>query len=122
MKKFLFLALILIPFLLVSCPDQNGREIDVAPRIVLIGPSEVFFNVNDTYVEYGYLATDVDGNVQNATVAWRNSSGAVTTLNSIKEIGVYTAEASIQDGNYVIKGQYKQTITIQATYLDEKGE
>ena len=62
MKKFLFLALILIPFLLVSCPDQNGREIDVAPRIVLIGPSEVFFNVNDTYVEYGYLATDVDGN------------------------------------------------------------
>ena len=62
MKKFLFLALILIPFLLVSCPDQNGREIDVAPRIVLIGPSEVFFNVNDTYVEYGYIATDVDGN------------------------------------------------------------
>ena len=62
MKKFLFLSLILIPFLLVSCPDQNGREIDVAPRIVLIGPSEVFFNVNDTYVEYGYIATDVDGN------------------------------------------------------------
>ena len=85
MKKFLFLSLILIPFLLVSCPDQNGREIDVAPRIVLIGPSEVFFNVNDTYVEYGYLATDVDGNDVSSLVR-----RDISSLNMGKE-GSYTA-------------------------------
>lgn len=62
--------------------------------------------------------TDVDGNVQYAKITWKNSSGAATTLTSIKEIGSYTAVASLTDGNYTIKGQYQQTISIQATYLD----
>ena len=62
--------------------------------------------------------TDVDGNVQYAKITWKNSSGASTTLTSITEIGTYTAVASLTDGNYLIKGQNQQTITIQATYLD----
>lgn len=93
---------------------------EVRLTFALDGSTKYSFSIPYDTEEHVMTAqyTDVDGNVQNATVTWRNSSGAVTTLNSIKEIGVYTAEASIQDGNYVIKGQYKQTITIQATYLD----
>lgn len=60
MKKTVVPFLILL--LMTACPEDSGRNIDVAPRIDLIGPTEVFFNINDTYIEYGYTATDVDGN------------------------------------------------------------
>lgn len=60
MKKTVVPFLILL--LMTACPEDGGRNIDVAPRIDLIGPTEVFFNINDTYIEYGYTATDVDGN------------------------------------------------------------
>lgn len=60
MKKTVVPFLILL--LMTACPEDGGRNIDVAPRINLIGPTEVFFNINDTYIEYGYTATDVDGN------------------------------------------------------------
>lgn len=57
-KILIFLGLSLI---FLGCPNGDGKTVDVEPRLTLIGPQEVFFNVNDSYIEYGYTATDADG-------------------------------------------------------------
>ena len=56
MKKLLMiLSLSIIVF---SC--EKNQDIGL-PVITLIGPLEVFFDVNAAYVEFGYKATDASG-------------------------------------------------------------
>ena len=72
-KKILLLFVSAI--FIAGCGEKtDDKEIDVAPRITLIGPSEVFFNVDDVYIEYGYTATDVDGNDVSSLVRRDTSS------------------------------------------------
>lgn len=79
-KAFLLIAFL---WLFVGCPEGKGNDIDVAPKLALIGQSEVFFNVGGAYIEYGYVATDVNGNDVTSLVRRDTSS-----LNMGKE-GVY---------------------------------
>lgn len=98
----------------------NVQPKEVRLTFALDGLTRYSFAIPYDMKEHEMTASyiDVDGNTQYAKITWKNSSGADTTLSKIVDIGSYTAVASIQDGNYKIKGQSQQTISITATYLD----
>ena len=56
MKKLLMI--LFLPIFVLSC--EKNQNIGL-PVITLIGPLEVFFDVNAAYVEFGYKATDASG-------------------------------------------------------------
>lgn len=106
---------------------SGSIPINVSPReerltFALDGAKEYSFNIPYDGSEHVVTAeyTDVEGNVQYAAITWKNASGSDTTLTSIKDIGTYTAVAKITDPNYTLitDGQYRQTFSILATYLD----
>lgn len=109
-KSVLFLATVLF---LIGCPEGEGKNIDVAPRITLIGPSEVFFNVDDIYIEYGYTATDVDGNDVSSLVR-RDTS----TLNMGKE-GSYQISYVAVDRKGVKSDAVYRTVNVGNAFAPE---
>lgn len=56
MKKLLII--LSLPVIFFSCEKNQAVEL---PVITLIGPLEVFFDLNAAYVEFGYKATDSSG-------------------------------------------------------------
>lgn len=98
----------------------SAREVRLT--FALDGAKQYSFNIPYDAAEHVVTAeyTDVDGNVVYAAVTWKNANGSDITLTSIKDIGTYTAVARITDLNYTLveDGQYQQTFSILATYLD----
>lgn len=108
---------------------SGAINIDVAQKEVrltfrLDGNASYSFNIPYDGNTHIVTATykDVNGEDQQAKITWKNSSDAVTTLTGITDIGSYTAVASIEDSNYVIKagGQTQQMFNIRETYIDVK--
>lgn len=111
-KKILLLLVSAI--FIAGCGEKiKDKEIDVAPRITLIGPTEVFFNVDDIYVEYGYTATDVDGNDVTSLVR-RDTS----TLNMGKE-GSYQVSYVAVDRKGVKSDAVYRTVNVGDAFAPE---
>lgn len=111
-KKILLLLVSAI--FVAGCGEKiKDKEIDVAPRITLIGPTEVFFNVDDIYVEYGYTATDVDGNDVTSLVR-RDTS----TLNMGKE-GSYQVSYVAVDRKGVKSDAVYRTVNVGDAFAPE---
>lgn len=102
--------------------DINVQQKEVRLTFELDGKTDYNFSIPydmGTHVMKAYYK-DVDGNLQYAKITWKKSNGAELSpeYQGISEIGSYTAVAKIEDGNYAIKGQYQQVITIESTYLE----
>lgn len=111
-KKILLLFVSAI--FIAGCGEKaKDKEIDVAPRITLIGPTEVFFNVDDIYVEYGYTATDVDGNDVTSLVRRDTSS-----LNMGKE-GTYQISYVAVDRKGVKSDAVYRTVNVGDAFAPE---
>lgn len=108
------LLLLVSAVLIIGCGEKaKDKEIDVAPRITLIGPTEVFFNVDDIYVEYGYTATDVDGNDVTSLVRRDTSS-----LNMGKE-GTYQISYVAVDRKGVKSDAVYRTVNVGDAFAPE---
>ena len=108
------LLLLVSAVLIIGCGEKaKDKEIDVAPRITLIGPTEVFFNVDDVYIEYGYTATDVDGNDVTSLVR-RDTS----TLNMGKE-GSYQVSYVAVDRKGVKSDAVYRTVNVGDAFAPE---
>lgn len=111
--KLKFLGLLISFLVIIGCDNTADKKIDVEPSISLVGPQEVFFNVNDSYIEYGYIAKDSNGKDVSHLVRRDASS-----LNMGKE-GVYRISYTAVDYRGVKSEAIYRTVNVGSAFAPQ---